>query len=147
MCLQRKPSYFLGDGEETLRARFPPSWNPGFTGDFSHLHTAQTQWSNSTIQTVKQKGKHHKDSNRCSTQHVAICHDPLSHIHTFGPQSTSNRRKKKHTQVNTREFREESFMAAEPQESNSCWATPAIHHIMLLSTAAWPSSAEQQLDH
>lgn len=75
MCLQRKPICFLGDGEETLRARFPPSLNPGFP--------AQTQWSSSTVQTIKHKGKQHRDSKQvqpewCSTQHVAICHDPLS---------------------------------------------------------------------
>lgn len=55
MCLQRKPICFLGGGGETLRARFPPSLDPGFTDDFSHFLSSTNTGVNSTIQTVNRQ--------------------------------------------------------------------------------------------
>lgn len=139
MCLQRKPICFLGDGEETLRARFPPSLNPGFP--------AQTQWSSSTVQTIKHKGKQHRDSKQvqpewCSTQHVAICHDPLSlsHPYLWAPEYKQQEEKETHSSQHQR-IQRRKFYASRTPGVNSCWATPAIHHIMLLATTSFECRA------
>lgn len=98
---------------------------------------AQTQEANRTIQNVRLKSKHHKGSNSAAR----IIFHPLcghllglspSHPYSWVPEYQQQKGKETHSSPHRR-IQRKKFYAAEPQKSNSHWATPAIHHIMLLS--------------